>query len=129
MAGQMEVVGGGLSCLVARHESAQTIASRSSSMDADAYFVQPSPVLQMQMDMEQPRQSQQHAQGQSSSTASASSSSSTAIECTASNEKFPQHVIKDLQRPQKLVKCPLVDDVASPSIKTSNFFFCFTFFS
>ena len=53
-----------------------------------------------------------------------------AIECTASNEKFPQHVIKDLQRPQKLIKCPRVDDVASPSIKTSNYFlFCFTFFS
>jgi len=83
MAGQMEVVGGGLSCLVARHESAPTIASRSSSMDADAYFVQPSPVLQMQMDMEQERQSQQHAQGQSSSTPWKAAQGQS-IECTAS---------------------------------------------
>ena len=85
MAGQMEVVGGGLSCLVARHEAAPTIPSRSSSMDADAYFVQPSPVLQMDMaahpitavstSSQQQRHSRQHAQGQSSSTP---------IECTAS---------------------------------------------
>ena len=81
----MEVVGGGLSCLVARHEAAPTIPSRSSSMDADAYFVQPSPVLQMDMaahpitavstSSQQQRHSRQHAQGQSSSTP---------IECTAS---------------------------------------------
>ena len=83
MAGQMEVVGGGPSCLVARHESAPTIASRSSSMDADAYFVQPSPVLQMQMEMEPERQSQQHAQGQSSSTPWKAAQGQS-IECTAS---------------------------------------------
>ena len=83
MAGQMEVVGGVPSCLVARHESAPTIAPRSSSMDADAYFVQPSPVLQMQMEMEPERQSQQHAQGQSSSTPWKAAQGQS-IECTAS---------------------------------------------
>ena len=54
MAGQMEVVGGGLSCLVARHESAPTIAS-GLVMDADA-TPWPSPALQMQMEMEPERQ-------------------------------------------------------------------------
>ena len=46
------------------------------------------------------------------------------IECTASNQKFPQHVIKDLQRPQKLVKCPRVD-VYDDQVLFPNYFFCF----
>ena len=143
MAGQMEVVGGGPSSLVLRHETAPTTARSSAagavafSMDADPYFVQPAPVPQMQIQMQQrqQRQQQQYVRQQAQQQAQWRSSS-TPIECTASGSLTVQwqastadRLFKALQTmfttvPARGVKRAVLQDwncADSPSLKRFRF--------